>query len=199
MYTRAVKVNLNGEELKMFAVYSFSEYLASKVYPGNNFSTTADGYFYQPIASKLREFTALGLSPEEADSKFKEEALFLVHRHPLRFISMGIFEFVKFNSFSQVLLLNNKKLEKSFNSNCFLPALRGFFKLLGIVMALFSFYVIISKFRFIHDWLPIACVIFYFNSVHFFLDSIGRYALPILPYYFFFIIIGVMQLKKRHV
>lgn len=199
MYTRAVKVNLSEEELKMFAVYSFSEYLASKEYPGNNFSTTADGYFYQPIASKLMEFTALGLSPEEADTRFKEEALSLIRSHPLKFISMGIFELVKFNSFSQVLLLNNKKLEKLFNGSCFLPVLRGFLKLLGIIMALFSFYVIMSKFRFIHGWLPVSCVIFYFNSVHFFLDSIGRYALPIIPYYFFFIITGVMQLKKRHV
>jgi len=198
-YTRAVKVNLSGKELKMYTAYCFSEYLASKLYPDHNFSSTSKGYFYQPAASRYKEFSALGLSSEEQDRKFKEETLFLIHSHPVKFIGMGFFEFFKFNSFSQVLLLNDKKLEKSFNDNYFLPVLRGFLKLLGIIMALFSFYIIISRLRFIYNWLPIACVIFYFNSVHFFLDSTGRYALPIIPYYFFFIIIGVTQLKKKYV
>jgi len=199
VYTRAVKVNLRGEELKMYAAYSFSEYLASKLYPGHNLSSTAEGYFYQPADSKNKEYAALGLSPEESDNRFKEETLFLVHSHPVKFIGMGFFELIKFNSFSQVLLLNDKKLEKAFNENYFLPILRGVLKFLGLIIAMFSLLIILSIRRYDYNWLPALFVLLYFNSVHFFLDSIGRYALPIIPYYFFFIIIGALRLKKKYV
>jgi len=188
MYTRAVKVNLSRKELKMYAIYCFSEHLASRVYPGNDFSSTGKGYFYQPVSSNNREFAALGLSSEEADNKFKEETLFLIQRHPIKFINMGFFELIKFNSFAQVLLLNDKKLEKYFHSSHFLSAIRGFLKALGIIMAIISFCVIASIRRYNYSWLPAICVILYFNSVHFFLDSVPRYALPIIPYYILFLI-----------
>lgn len=197
MYTRAAKVNLSGREFNMYAAYCFSEYLASRLYPGYNFSSTSEGYFYQPAANKNKEHRALGLTQKEADGMFKEETLSLVRSHPVKFVFMGFFEIIKFNSFSQILLLNLKDLENAIPDKYILPAVRGLLKFLGFFIVTAAFIGMFSTYRSRHNLLILFCVIMYFNILHLFLDSIGRYAVPIIPYYIFFFTLQIYRWTGR--
>ncbi len=186
MYTRAVKVNLNKDELKMYGIYCFSEYLAGRLYPGYNLTSTAGGYFYKPALEKIKEYSDKGVSQEKADGMLKKEVSSLVRNQPVKFAAMGFFEIVKFNSFCQILLLNQKSLEGAITNKYILPAIRGFLKLLGFFIVITAFVGMFSKYKPRCEWIILFCVIIYFNMAYFFLDSVGRYAVPIIPYYIFF-------------
>jgi len=197
MYTRAVKVNLSKDELKIYAIYCFSEYLAGKIYPQHYLVSNAGGYFYKPTLQKIKEYSDRGLSQEKADDMFKKDALELVRNHPIKFTAMGFFEIVKLNSFSQVLLLNQKSLEGAVPNIYILPAIRGFLKLLGFFIVIVAFAGIISVHKLGHEWTVLFCVIMYFNAIHFFLDSVGRYVVPIIPYYILFCILQLRGLGRK--
>lgn len=197
LYARAAKVNLDREGFKMYAVYSFSEHLAGKLFPGYNLTSTRDGYFYKPILDKIGEINQGHSSKEEIDDIFRKESIGLIKAHPVKFFALGIFEIIKFNSFSQILLLNESSPEDIMKNRLFLPFLRGFFKLLGFFILLFAIKGIVNSYKERYMSLVLFFIIIYFNIIYFFLDSIGRYAVPILPYYIFFCIIGIVKLAGR--
>ncbi|HAZ10416.1 MAG TPA: hypothetical protein DCY56_04845 [Candidatus Omnitrophica bacterium] len=197
MYTRAVKVNLSKDELKMYGIYCFSEYLAGKVYPQHYLVSNAGGYFYKPALQKIKEYSDKGISQEKADDMFKKEVLELVRNHPIKFTAMGFFEIVKLNSFSQVLFVNQKSMEDAILNTYILFAIRGFLKLLGFFIVIVAFAGMISVHKLRHEWMVLFCVIMYFNTIHFFLDSVGRYVVPIIPYYILFCIVQLRGLGRK--
>ena len=196
MYVRAVKVNLSKHELRMYGIYCLSEYLAGKLYPGYNLTSTAGGYFYKPLLQKIKEYSNKGLSQEEADSMFKKEALGLIRSHPVKFVGMGFFEVVKLNSFFHILLLNQEKIKEAIPNKYILPAVRGFLKFLGFFIVIVAFMGMFSLHRFGPEWMILFCVLIYFNMVHFFLDAVGRYAVPIVPYYLLFFALQIDRWKR---
>ena len=183
MYVRASKVDLNKREMKMYALSCISENLAGKYFPGNNFSTTGEGYFYQAVQTKNKEYFDLKLSAEDTDLRFKEETIKLIGKHPFKFISLGFFEIIKFDSFGHSLLLNENYAGGLIKNSTSVSLLRGGLKLFGFLIAMFSIVGIILTRKEWFSWIVISSLILYFNFMQFFLDSIGRYAVPIIPYY----------------
>lgn len=183
MYVRASKVDLSKKEMKMYALACISENLAGKYFPGINFSTTGNGYFYQAVQKKNKEYLNLKLSAEETDARFKEEVTNLIKKRPFKFIALGIFETIKFNSFGHSLLLNENYAGGLIKNSTLVSFLRGGLKIFGFLIAIFSIIGIILTRKEWLSWVVISSLILYFNFMHFFLDSIGRYAVAIIPYY----------------
>ncbi len=190
LYVRATKVNLDKNELKMYAVYCLSEYAAGKLYPEYRMVSSSEGYFYKPLVDKISEYSKLKMSAAEMDSAFKKESLSLILAHPVKFIATGVFEFIKFNSFAQIPLLNDRPMQDLIKSNYFFAISRGMFKLLGFLILIFAIIGIFSCKK-DTEWAVLFTVVLYFNLIHLFADSVGRYALPIIPFYLVFCILGI--------
>jgi len=200
LYVRASKVDLNKKEMKMYALSCISENLAGKYFPGINFSTTGDGYFYQAVQKKNKEYLNLKLSAEETDARFREEVTNLIKKRPFKFIAMGVFETIKFNSFGHSLLINENYAGGLIKNYTLVSLLRGGLKLFGFLIAIFSIVGIILTRKEWFNWVVISSLILYFNFMQFFLDSIGRYAVAIIPYYIIVASYGFISFfnKKRN-
>ncbi len=178
---RARRVLLSDAEMKMYALYAVSETLANKVYPGLNLRSVGDGYFYQANAAHVAELRARFVTEAELADAMSREASELVRTHPGRYALTGLIELVKFNNYSHVPLLAERAMEARFGGTAVLPALRGVFKTLGFLWL----FVVVAGCAVLwrRGWGLVVFVIGYFNLVHTIVDSIGRYAVPIIPYY----------------
>jgi 4-amino-4-deoxy-L-arabinose transferase-like glycosyltransferase len=194
-YTRVEKAALSPDELKMYTVYSLSESLADRLYPGNHLRSVGDGYFYRAYGHKMAEFRREGLSEREINARIRADAIALLKAHPVQFAVTSLHELVKFNSFFQVPLVN----EPAFAARAgeVGPAVvRGVTKLAGFVILGFAG---VGMWRLGRRAVVPVAVVVYFNVLHTGLDSIGRYAAPVVPFYLAFAAIVLCAWQKDRV
>jgi 4-amino-4-deoxy-L-arabinose transferase-like glycosyltransferase len=195
LYVRASKAALSARELQMYTVYSVSELIADRLYPGNNLRSVGEGYFYRSYGEKVNAMRARGLSDADIGDTLREEALGLIAEHPGWFALTGLHELVKFNSFFQVPLIN----EEGFGPRLGIPSValalaRGVCKLAGFaVVAL----VLLGVWRLWRVLPVVVLLVVFLNAAHAGLDSIGRYAVPLIPFYLLLATWVVMQRVAR--
>ena len=189
IYIRAIKAELPARELAMYATYVVSESLADRLFPGNNLRSVGEGYFYRPTGEKVRAMRAAGATEAQIEAKLKQEALQIMRRHPFMYALTGLFEFVKFNSFGQVPLLNEAPVEHQHGGTVPLLAARAAFKALGfVVLALAVAGAWVMRDR---GATALLLIVAYFNVIHMALDSIGRYAIPVTPCYLLLAVVAL--------
>ncbi len=181
LYVRASKVALSGHELKMYSLYSLSESIAERVYPGKNLRSVGEGYFYRGFGEKVRAMRERGLSDDDIADTLRAEALAFIAEHPGWFALTGLHELVKFNTFFQVPLINEEGFGPRLGIAPGVLALaRGLFKLAGFAIVAIALVAAWKRWR----ALPVVVLLIVFlNAAHAGLDSIGRYAVPLTPFY----------------
>lgn len=194
LYVRASKAALTADEMKMYAVYCLSESLADRMFPGNNLRSVGEGYFYRGPTEKLVAMRADGMSPAQIDDRVRGATLALIGAHPVGYAVTAVFEFVKFNSFFQVPLLNEEPVEAAYGGSTILLAARGLFKAAGFLLVALT---IVGAYVSGRAGLLVTGVVVYFNAVHLVLDSIGRYAVPVAPLYLLLSLVAVRSLVVR--
>lgn len=194
LYVRASKVLLTTHEMKMYAVYCLSESVADRMFPGNNLRSVGEGYFYRTYQQKLDGMRATGMSAAQIGDRVRAETIRLVTEHPVRYAATAAFEFVKFNSFFQVPLLNEHGVEVRYGGHIVLLGLRGVFKAGGFVLVAV---MVMGAWTLGRVGLPVVVVVAYLNLVHLVLDSIGRYAVPLIPLYLILALVAVRHLVPR--
>ena len=194
LYVRASKAALTADEMKMYAVYCLSESLADRMFPGNNLRSVGEGYFYRGASEKLVAMRAHGMTPAQIEDRVRDETLALIAAHPIAYAATSVFEFVKFNSFFQVPLLNEAPAEARYGGTAILLGLRGVFKVAGFVLFALT---LVGAYVSGRAGLIVAAVVLYFNGVHLVLDSIGRYAVPVAPLYLLLSLVAVRALVVR--
>ena len=197
LYIRASKALLTARELEFYTVYSLSESIADRLYPGNNLRSVGEGYFYRGFGEKVNAMRARGLSDEAIADTLRDESLAIIAAHPGWFALTGLHELVKFNSFFQVPLVN----EEGFGPRFGIPAVvlaivRGVFKLAGFVILALA---LAGAWRARRVLPVVVLVVVYLNAAHAGLDSIGRYAVPVIPFYLLLATWVVMQRYPREV
>jgi len=196
LYVRASKALLTGEELKMYAVYCLSESVADRMFPGNNLRSVGEGYFYRSYQQKLDGMRTQGMTDAQIGNRVREETIMVMTQRPVRYAATAVFEFVKFNSFFQVPLLNEQRVEARYGGSLLILGLRGLFKVAGFALLALTAIGLWTLGR--HGAL-VGAVVLYFNAVHLVLDSIARYAVPVIPLYLALALIAVVQLAGRRV
>lgn len=191
LYFRADKVNYTKQELLMYMVYSFSEHLADTMFPGKHVRDWGDNYFKRNVLILYNEYVVKrNLSYEEYEKILQKEAEEFVRKHPFKFAALGSLELIKLNSFSFPLLNYYKGLGSII--------IKGIYKILGYIIVVLSFLgLYFSRRLFTGSLLPVFSLIVYFNLIYSFVESTGRYSVPVLPFYLFLFISCTVGSVKR--
>lgn len=197
VYIRASKALLTARELEFYTVYSLSESIADRLYPGNNLRSVGEGYFYRGFGEKVVAMRARGMSEEDIADSLRDESLAIITTHPGWFALTSLHELVKFNSFFQVPLINEQDFGARVGiSPVVLAVLRGVCKVAGFgILAL----AIVGAWRLWRVLPVVVLLIVYLNAAHAGLDSIGRYAVPVIPFYLLLATCTLMQWVPRAV
>ena len=181
LYLRASRTLLTEEELKMYAVYAVSETFANRLYPGRNLRSVGEGFFYREASEHIQALRRQGFVGPALEERAREEAIDLITTYPGRYVLTGLIELVKFNAFFHLPLFGDRFMEERFAGSFVLPAVRGITKGLGFLWLLLVLPGCVLLWR--RGWPVVILIVLYFNVLHVTVDSIGRYSVPVIPYY----------------
>ena len=180
-YLRASRTLLTEEELKMYAVYAVSETVANRLYPGRNLRSVGEGFFYRSASEHIEALRRQGFVGPALEEKARDEAVDLITTFPGRYVLTALIELVKFNAFFHLPLFAEQVMEERFNGSFVLPAVRGITKALGFLWLLLVLPGCALLWR--RGWPVVILIVLYFNAIHATVDSIGRYSVPVIPFY----------------
>lgn len=201
LWVRGEKLAYDFEDTKKAIVFSLSEYLGKKFYPEvekpNHFllkEGMANYRFIEKLASE-------GYNEAEIDHIQVKEAWGKISQEPLKYLSQNFLEAVKMGAFLYIPLLNEPHIIEKFNQlnygQFLLSGFRSIFRLLAIAvlgLVLLGFFAGRKRWR---EWIFIATLIIYVNLVYSFLFGWGRYAVPLIPFYFMFAVTGIDFIKNK--
>ncbi|NQT22037.1 MAG: hypothetical protein HQ579_01215, partial [Candidatus Omnitrophica bacterium] len=177
----------------------FSEYLARKLYPDTVHGSKR--YLYKDLdrAKLLKEkWIKDGKSPDEVDALLKKEAMEKISEHPFKYLAYTPVEAIKMTAFSYLPLLNEKAVEKYIseqnNGEVLLSLTRGIFRVVAYPILLLFIIGLMRHLKKWSAWLVLLTVILYFNLVYSLMDTIGRYAVPLIPFYCIFAVSAFFRL-----
>lgn len=197
LWSRAEKLDDSPRELAATALYSVSEALGHKIFP--DVTDKPERYLFKDFdrAEELRrQHKKDGLTDIQVENIFKTEAIDKIKARPLAYIGYTFIEGIKMTAFTYIPFLNESKVQKSFKGlrggSIILSAVKGADRLIAYILILGFFIAIMRNWPLADRWWPLALVVIYFNVIYSMLDAIGRYAIPLIPFYciFFFSIFG---------
>ena len=192
LWSRAEKIDDPLRIVLASACYNFSEYLGHKIFP--DVTDRPERYLYKDFdrAQAIRkEYADRGYAPDQIDGIFQKEAARKISGHPFRYLSYTFVEGIKMTAFTYLPLLNEAHVAASFNDHYEdgvfkLSLLKGIARLLAYPFIIMSLIGIVKNISVSDRWIVLFAVILYFNLIYSLLDAIGRYALPLIPFYCIF-------------
>jgi len=191
LWSRAEKIDDSPREILITSVASFSEYLGKVFFPD---TLAGKGrYLYKDLdrVSALKEqYMEEGLQNYEADSKLTKEATEKILSHPLRYLMYTPVEAIKMTAFTFLPFFNEDRVYDYFgglkNGGLILSAIKGLFRIVAYPLVALFIAGVIFNLKIWNRWLILFSVILYFNLIYSLLDTIGRYAVPLIPFYCIF-------------
>ena len=196
LWERAQKSDDTIEDMKHAVVFNFSEYLGNKMFPG----LVENPQDYILLGSKKshdkeKELSEQGLTPTEIDKSMREEAKKNILAHPIKFLIYIPIESIKMTAFIYLPILNEPDLINRFsdlkNGNAMLSAIRSVFRLSAYPILLLVLIGIYYKRKEWKNWILMVGLIIYINTIYSMIFALGRYAVPIVPFYLIFAVTGL--------
>ena len=200
LWMSASTINYTSLQIYQNSVFNFSEYLGNKIFPDivdnpRDFILLRND-LYQERAKQL-SLENVDLNQSEIDDLLKKEALSIIIKKPHIYFIQRFLEFQKMLFFIYIPALNQQHVMDSFNSynygNTILSLIKAPFKLLSIIIFLLSIYGIFIKKNFFKKYVFVFLIILYINVVYSLLFGLGRYAVPIIPFYMIFCTAGLIN------
>ena len=192
IWSRAEKLDDSPQEILATACCSFSEFLGKRLFP--HLVDRPERYLYKDLerAIKLKdEYEKKGLTAVQADNILEREGLAKISQHPFKYLLYTPVEAIKMTAFTYLPILNEPFVRTWFggiqSGKVMLSLSRGMIRMLAYPILLFFFAAMIKYFRIWDRWLPLFMVIAYYTLVYSLMDAIGRYGVPLIPFYCIFV------------
>ncbi|MCX5686466.1 MAG: glycosyltransferase family 39 protein [Candidatus Omnitrophica bacterium] len=196
------KLDNSVKEIKYDIAYNFSEFLGNKLFPEaaeNPRDVILSGT--KKSMEKEDELRRQGLTPANIDKKMLEEAIPKIFKKPVKYLSYIFIESIKMTAFIYVPILNESYVIEKFNGlkkgPLILSSIRGIFRFSAypfLALALVGMFFASRSWR---NWYFIVGVIIYINLIYSMLFAMGRYAVPLIPFYSIFASIGLLKLLGK--
>lgn len=191
-----------AQNIKHEIAFNFSEYLGDKLFPGT-VSRPQDFILRESNRSHEKELrlSGEGHSPVEIDRMMAAEGKKMIMAHPFKFLAHMPVEFIKMTAFIYLPELNEPRTIAFFNGIKYgvpiLSMLRGVLRLSAYPILLFAAIgIFITRYSW-RKWFFIAALIVYVNVVYSMLFALGRYAVPLIPFYLIFASAGFIGLLDK--
>ncbi|MDP3789836.1 MAG: glycosyltransferase family 39 protein [Candidatus Omnitrophota bacterium] len=202
LWEKAGRMSKPWHDIKKEAVFNFSEYLGAKLFPGTAedprnviLEWSAKAYY------KDLELKKMGLSSLEADRAMGKEALGKIYAEPLKFLAYVPIEMIKMTSFMYVPVLNEARVIAWFHrmdhGDAVLSGIRGVFRLCAYPILILAIIGIFAQARAVKKLYFILVAIIYVNLIYSMLFAMGRYAVPLVPFYSILASAGFLAVVNR--
>ncbi len=188
LWSRAEKLDDSPKEILTTACFSISEFLGNKIFPGA--SERPERYLFKDFdkAGELRAgYVKKGLSGPAIDAIFRNEAMVKIKKMPVKYAAYTFIEGIKMASFSYLPILNETAAKRFFGSighgGMILSAIKGVIRLFAYPVLILFIISFIKNKDIWNRWIALFTTAAYFNIVYSLLDAIGRYAVPLIPFY----------------
>jgi 4-amino-4-deoxy-L-arabinose transferase-like glycosyltransferase len=198
---RALKTEYPIEKIKIAYVYYFSEYLGAKFFPQaiekpRDFMLADDHLVYRMEEDLLEQ----GYSRSEVSAIIRKEALQRIKKHPFKYILQTPLEFIKMMSFMHIPLLNETYVINKFKNINYglvmLASIRGIYKFVGYFMVILTgIGIYIRRREWVQHFIVLAPIL-YINGICSLLHGYPRFAVPLIPFYFMYSVIGFTVIFK---
>ena len=197
-------LNYDRTQILQNIVFNFSEYLGDKTFPGivkkpRDFILLRNNE-YQNRQNELR---VKGItSPSKIDEIMRNEAIDKILDKPFIYLSQRFLEFEKMLSFNYVPILNQINTQNYFNQKfsanggLYLSLIKAPFKFLGYLIFVLSIYGIYLSFKDYKKFIFLLFIILYINIIYSLLFTVGRYAVPLIPFYLIFCSIAIGRINQ---
>lgn len=191
MWSRAQKVDDTPREVLATAVCSISEYAGGKLFP--DLVMTPDRYLYKDLdrAVELQnKYKEEGRSTQDIDETLKREAIGKISSHPVKYVAYTFIEAIKMTAFTYLPFFNEDAVRVYFrniqNGGLIFAALKGTMRVIAYPLLFLCIVGVVKNFTIWNRWAVIITVILYFNITYSLMDTIGRYGVPLIPFYCIF-------------
>ena len=204
LWMSASTLDYTSDQIKQNLIFNFSEYLGDKIYPNlvNNprdfILMRNDLYF-----DKFENLRSKNLNPKEIDKLLTSEALNKIKKKPHIYAIQRFLELQKMLAFLYIPALNQTHFYTEFikkkNGNLKLSLIKAPFKIIGYLMffiSLISFFLHKKEFK---NYVFIFFIIFYINLTYSLLFGLGRYSVPLIPFYVIFFTSSLMFVCKKSI
>ncbi len=204
IWERSRKLSYNTQAITHQAVYGLSEYLGHRFYP-EAAAQARDVLLRESAMANQRqaELAAAGYSEAAIDHTMLAEALEPIRHHPLRYVAQSTLEAIKLTAVLYVPLLNEPMVEARFrqlpSGDILLSVLRGGFRLLAFALLVLALIGACAVSPIWPRWLLVFLPIVFLNVAYALTVGLGRYAVPLLPYYCLLGAVGWQCLRTRQV
>lgn len=202
LWMRANKLDDTLEDTKHALVYNFSEYLGKLLYPKATLNPS-DFILEDSREAYKRQHELLNqnYSYKEANKMIREEALEKIKRRPLKYLAQTFLELEKMAAFIYVPTLNETHIINKFNilknGKFLLSGIRGIFRITAYLLIILALLGMWFSRRQWYNWYFPAAVIVYINLIYSLLYGLGRYGVPLIPFYLIFASIGFVSLVEK--
>lgn len=202
----AYKLDESFEHMKQAAIFNFSEFLGTCLFP-EAIDNPRDFILMRSKKSHMRErqLSQQNFNPVEIDRIMKEEALkkLRAQRHPfLKLLAHMPLELEKMTAFIYVPTLNETYVIDKFYrlkyGKIILSAIRGFFRLIAYPIIVLAIMGMWFDRKLWHNWFSLFAIIVYSNLIYSFLFGLGRYAVPLIPFYLIFASVGLLKPNNQN-
>lgn len=203
----AYKLDTSFEDMKKAVVFNFSEYLGNLLFPGL-VDSPRDFILMRSKKSHAREsqLRQQNFNPVEIDNIMRKEALKKIrsHRNPfLKLLAHVPLELIKMTAFLYIPTLNEthiiNKFNKLRNGRQLLSGIRGLIRLAAYPLIILAIMGVWFERKLWHSWYFSFAVIIYTNLIYSLLFGLGRYAVPLIPFYLIFASARISRLKLRFI
>lgn len=188
LWSRAEKTGYSPRDTIAMACYSFSESLGNKFFPQS--TGRPERYLFKDFekAEALRvRYAAQGMSDPQIEEIFKNEAVGKMLEHPFKYLAYTPVEWIKMTAFTYLPVLNESSVSAYFSKisggPVLLSALKGSIRIMAYPLLALFILGIARHITLWDRWLCVVLAVLYINLVYALLDAIGRYAVPLIPFY----------------
>lgn len=193
----ADKLDDSFEDMKQAAVFNFSEYLGVLLFPG--VVDNPRDFILRSKKSHIRrgQLAQQNFNSVEIDRIMEKEALEKIKKRPFRYLAQTFLELEKMTAFIYIPTLNETHIINKFcrlrNGRLILFSIRGFFRLIAYPITILATMGIWFDRKQWHNWyFPLGAIV-YINLIYSLLFGLGRYALPLVPFYLIFASVGLLK------
>lgn len=202
MWSRAQKVDDSPREILATVSCSFSEHLGKKLFP--DLVVRSDRYLYKDLDRAVemqKSYRSKGVKSEVTDEMLKQEAFMKISRHPFRYLLYTPVEAIKMTAFSYLPFLNEEAMRVRMRSiehgEAMLVVLKGAMRMIAYPLLALLVIGIARSLRSWGRWIVIAAVIVYFTTIYSLMDAIGRYGVPLIPFYCIFAVAAIYPVRDE--
>jgi hypothetical protein len=202
LWSRAEKLDDGPKEVLITACYNFSEFLGQKLFPGA--AERPERYLFKDFekAEALRvRYAASGQTDPQIEEIFKREAMHKISRQPLKYIAYTFIEGIKMTAFTYIPVLNEPAVCEYFgklrNGDIVLSVLKGIMRMAAYVLIALFLAGAVRNARIWDSWMPLFAAVLYFTLIYSLLDAIGRYSIPLIPFYCIMAAAAIFPVKKN--